>query len=217
MSLRNKLRKLKKGVGVVGRVAGRAITSKAGSLAIKGAATALLGGGGGAALTIGSSLLGGSKKKTPSAPALPSYAGGGGFSAGLPAVTSPSTGPGGFWWRGPGGKLQMPWSDPSVHDALKPFSLDDSALKIYYRAPMGYVVVRDEKGRPYPLRKDVAIRIGWWHPAAKPPMSATEWKSLKRANHVVKRLKTMNRMAMRVANYDPRRKVKALPPPKKGR
>lgn len=137
----------------------------------------------------------------PPAPALP------GAIPGLPAVTSPSTGPGGFWWRGPGGKYQLPWNDPKVHDALKAFALDDSALRTYYRAPKGYVVVRDENGRPYPLRKDVARRIGWWRPSAQPPMSVTEWQSLKRSNKVVRTLKKMNSMAKRVANFDPRRTV----------
>jgi len=159
------------------------------------------------AVDIGSKLgaFGGGSKGG-GAPGLPALTGG--FpGAGLPAVTSPSTGPGGFWWRGPGGKMQLPWNDPKVHESLKPFSLDDSALRVYYRAPRGYVVVRDDKMRPYPLRKDVARRIGWWRPGAKPPMNVTEWSSLKRANKVVRTLKRMNSMAKRVANFDPRRTV----------
>lgn len=163
-----------------------------------------------------------SKPKAPALPALPAPPMGLSTSkkkrSALPAITSPRTGPTGIipWWRGPGGGMQLPWNDPKVHQALKPYSLDDSMLRRFYRAPRGYVVVHDDKGRPYPLRQDVAKKIGWWSPAAKPPMSATEWSALKRANKVVKTLKRMNTMAKRVANFDPRRTV-VVSSRKKGR
>jgi len=115
------------------------------------------------------------------------------------------------WWRGPGGKLQFPWSDPRVPEFLKAFALDDSALKIFYRAPKGYVIVKDPTGRPYAVMKDVARKFGLWTPPAKPPISATDWKNYKRNKIIEKRLLKIAAPAMRkkrASGSQPRRKGK---------
>lgn len=113
---------------------------------------------------------------------LPALAAGGATSVGIP------------WWTGPGGKLQAPWSDPKMASTGmdqygRPLVLDDAYLKPYYRAPKGYVVVRDPNGRPYAMNKWYARKIGMWKPAAKPPISATDWKHYKRNKAIEKKLK----------------------------
>jgi hypothetical protein len=93
------------------------------------------------------------------------------------------------FWRGPNGKFQMPWQDPNVANYLKQFALDDAYLKVSYRAPKGYVVVRDPKGKPYCLLKSAAKFFGLWHPARKPPISAGDWHKYQTAHAVVKKLR----------------------------
>jgi hypothetical protein len=82
----------------------------------------------------------------------------------------------------------MPWSDPRIPEYLKQFALDDAYLKVAYRAPKGYVVVRDNSGRPFAVNKVIAKQFGLWKAAAKPPISATDWKHYKRNQIIEKRL-----------------------------
>lgn len=126
-------------------------------------------------------------------PALPTLA-----AAQTGAIQSSS--PGGLpvpWWKGPGGKLQMPWNDPRIPEYLKQFALDDAYLKPYYRAPRGYVVLRDANGKPFAVNKEIAKSFGLWKPAAKPPISATDWKHYKRNKTIEKRLKKIAGPALR--------------------
>lgn len=114
------------------------------------------------------------------------------------ATTSQS--PGGLpvpWYKGPGGKLQMPWSDPRIPEYLKQFALDDAYLKTYVRAPRGYVVVRDAQGRPFAVNKMIAKQFGIWKPKKKPPISVRDWQSFKRAKSVEKKLKKIAGPALR--------------------
>lgn len=112
----------------------------------------------------------------------------------LPAMQTQAAaagGPGGLpvpFWKGPGGKLQLPWNDPRVAEYLKPYSLDDAYLKPYYRAPKGFVVLKDASGRPFAVQKEIAKFFGLWKPAAKPPISATDWKHYKRNKAIEKKL-----------------------------
>lgn len=112
----------------------------------------------------------------------------------LPAMQTQAAqqgGPGGLpvpFWKGPGGKLQMPWNDPRVAEYLKPYSLDDAYLKPYYRAPKGFVVLKDGSGRPFAVQKEIAKFFGLWKPAAKPPITATDWKHYKRNKAIEKKL-----------------------------
>jgi hypothetical protein len=101
------------------------------------------------------------------------------------------------WWKGAGGKLQLPWNDPRIAEYLKQFALDDSALQVYYRAPRGYVIVRDSNGRAFAVLKQVAKQFGLWRPSAKPPISATDWKHYKRNRQIEKRLLKIARPALR--------------------
>lgn len=93
------------------------------------------------------------------------------------------------WFKGPGGKLQMPWNDPRIPEYLKQFALDDAYLKTYVRAPKGYVILRDSSGRPFAVNKQVARSMGLWKPAAKPPISATDYKHFKRNKTIEKKLR----------------------------
>jgi len=139
--------------------------------------------------------LNGKTKTGPPAPSMMSS------SRRRPLMISPGQTGGGLVPRGPGGGMQAPWHDPSTPAGLKPYALDDSYLKTYYRAPHGYVVVRDAKGRPYPLLKTIARQSGLWKPAKKPPISVRDYQALKRADKTVRRIKKVNVMAKRIANF----------------
>lgn len=91
-------------------------------------------------------------------------------------------------WRGPGGKLQAPWSDPRIPEMLKAYSLDDAYLTAYYRAPKGYVVLRDATGKPFACLKQAAKMFGLWHAKAKPPISIRDWHAFQAARRVEKKL-----------------------------
>lgn len=114
--------------------------------------------------------------------------------ANLPSIAPGTTG--GFGVpTGPGGQWQLPWNDPSVPSAMKPYALDDSYLKIYYRAPKGYVVIKDASGRPYPILKAYARSMGLWSPQKKPPISVKDWTALKAADRTSKKLRKIANMA----------------------
>lgn len=111
-----------------------------------------------------------------------------------------AAGPGGLpvpFFKGPGGKLQMPWNDPRIPEYLKQFALDDAYLRPYYRAPKGYVIVRDANGRPFAVNKKVAQQFGVWKAAAKPPISATDYKHYKRNQIIEKKLRKIAGPALR--------------------
>jgi hypothetical protein len=119
-------------------------------------------------------------------------------------VAPPAQSPGGLpipYFKGPGGKLQMPWSDPRVPGYLKQFALDDAYLKVYYRAPKGYVVVRDPQGRPFAVSKVIARQFGLWKPKRKPPISVGDWQAFKKAERVEKKLKRIAGPALRKRGY----------------
>jgi hypothetical protein len=131
----------------------------------------------GAAAGVGSRLMGnGSSNQLPALPAL----------ANVPVPASPGGLP--IGWKGAGGKMQMPWSDPRIPEYLKQFALDDAYLKIYYRAPRGYVICRDAEGRAFAVNKTIARQFGLWKPTAKPPISATDYKNYKRNQIIEKKL-----------------------------
>jgi len=126
-----------------------------------------------------------------------------GIGAGLAATAATSDQAKGLgslipWWKGAGGHLQFPWQDPSFMEGLKPpFVLDDSYLKEIRRAPRGYVVVRDNKGRPYCMAKFIAQKLHAWTPARKPPISAGEWHKYQTAAAVEKKLRHIAGKALR--------------------
>jgi hypothetical protein len=107
--------------------------------------------------------------------------------AGTAAIASQTVGTLPFW-RGAGGKLQMPWNDPQVPEYLKQFALDDAYLKQCVRAPRGYVVVRDAQGRPFAVNRWIAQKFGVWRPSPKPMLTATDVRALRRAAALQKKL-----------------------------
>jgi len=113
-------------------------------------------------------------------------------------VSTPSPAGGGIlpFWRGPGGKLQMPWADPKQL-LQPPYAYDDSYLRIAYRAPRGYVVVKDPQGRRYAMLKQVARSMGLWTASRKPPISAGDWHRYQSARSVEKKLRKIAAHAMR--------------------
>jgi hypothetical protein len=82
-----------------------------------------------------------------------------------------------------------------------------------YYAPPGYVVVRprDASGRegpPVAMLKRVAITCGLWKASTKPPISAKDWKSLRRAAAVTRKLDTVVKTANRVTGKADLRRVR---------
>ena len=111
---------------------------------------------------------------------------------------APSPAGGGLlpFWRGAGGKLQWPWQDPQ--QLLKPpYAYDDSYLRLTYRAPRGYVVVRDPQGRRYCMAKQIARSMGLWSAGRKPPISAGDWHRYQTAQTVEKKLRKLASHALR--------------------
>lgn len=73
--------------------------------------------------------------------------------------------------------------------SVMPDVLDPSLLKTYYRAPKGYVIVRDPStGNVMAVRKAVAKAYKLWRPARKPPISAGDWHRYQTAKSVEKKL-----------------------------
>lgn len=98
--------------------------------------------------------------------------------------------------KGPGGRLQWPWQDPT--ELFKyPYALDDSYLTQRLRAPRGYVVVRDAKGRAYGMMKGIARQLGLWKAHRKPPISAGDWHKYQTAQAVEKKLRRLAVHALR--------------------
>lgn len=95
-------------------------------------------------------------------------------------------------------------------DFLKAYALDASQLRSYLRAPKGYVIVHDASGQPFALLKKVAQMYHLWKPAAKPPISATDYKHFKRNKTIEKKLK-------RIAGPIYRKNTTRKCTPKKGR
>jgi len=159
----------------------------------------------------GASDLFGSGSAPPDAlPALPSgsasFFGGSGFNMG--GDRNPGMIP-----RGPGGRMAMPFTNPNIPKQYEPFTIDDQFLRLSMRAPKGFVVVRLPGVKPFPMMRDMAIKFNLWKPAKKPPISVTDWESLKRADRVVKKLKLVVKKGQAVSNWSPggKRKMKTIP------
>jgi len=106
---------------------------------------------------------------------------------------------------GGGGAPALPYAagtggaaSPYAGGAAMPDILDPASLSTYYRAPKGYVIVRNKtQGTIAAVRKDVARRMGVWHPARKPPISAGDWHRYQTAQSVEKKLLKIARHALR--------------------
>lgn len=161
------------------------------------------------AVGLGASAYGVYKALSPSKPTgiagpmpggLPALPGMSGVRGSAPIMAPGNTGSFGIP-RGPGGKMQLPWNDPSTPAFLKQFALDDSAIKICYRAPRGYVIVHDSSGRPFPLLKKIAQQYHLWKPAKKPPISVRDWSALKRADRTIHKMKKIVTMTTRIEHH----------------
>lgn len=65
--------------------------------------------------------------------------------------------------------------------------ITDPMLDTICRAPKGYVIVEYE-GQKVAMLKDVARKFGFWKPASKPPISATEYRQAKAAGRVANKV-----------------------------
>jgi len=163
--------------GAVGAVA-RSPLGKIASSVIPGAGLVL---GGMQIADAASGFLGGGSSPSGGLPALP------GGNMALPAMSGTPMVPAGGQAVGMG-QRSIFRNDPNVIAALKPYAISMHNLRTYHRAPKGFVIVKDEKGDPMGLPKQLARAYGLWKPGAKPPISATDWKAFKRAATVSKKL-----------------------------
>lgn len=67
--------------------------------------------------------------------------------------------------------------------------------KVINTAPKGYVIVELPNGQKKAVLKQVARKFGLWKPRSKPPISASDWKKLKRAEQVKKKAKKIAQTA----------------------
>jgi hypothetical protein len=77
-----------------------------------------------------------------------------------------------------------------MQSSMLPQTVDESQLRTYYRAPKGYVVVKDTvSGKVIGVRKADAKALGLWRPKPKPPISVRDWHAYKSAIKVEKKIK----------------------------
>lgn len=97
-----------------------------------------------------------------------------------------------------GGSLATLQRSGTSIQSVMPDVLDPSLLRTYYRAPKGYVIVRDPSaGTVMAVRKDVARAYKLWHAARKPPISAGDWHKYQTARGVEKKLLKIAAPALR--------------------
>lgn len=126
-----------------------------------------------------------------------------------PALPQYQTGPLPYSPTATGGKM----TDVYARGQALPDVLDPSALRQYFRAPKGYVVVRDPaSGSIMAVRKDVARRAGLWKPSAKPPISATDWKHYRSACKVEKVIRKIASREIRKARASSRSHLEIYKP-----
>jgi hypothetical protein len=72
----------------------------------------------------------------------------------------------------------------------------------YLRPPRGFVTIYNNLGQPIRFQdRGSAVKLGLWKPAKKPPISVTDWESLRRANKAVRAIKRAGKRAENVANF----------------
>lgn len=142
---------------------------------------------------------------------------GGGGGAGLPALpmaagAAPMPMPGaGFPGAAGMGQRSIFRDDPNVIEQLKPWAIPMRGLRTYYRAPKGFVVMRDQVGDPYGIPKKMAQAYLGWKPAKKPLLSVRDTSALRRAGVAIKKLQNAEKMAKKIANWkSPRRSAAPL-------
>ncbi len=72
-------------------------------------------------------------------------------------------------------------------------------------APKGYVVVTEKDGSKVAMLKTVARACGKWKPARKPPIKASDWRCLMRADATVRKLDRVQKAADKIRKKRTRR------------
>lgn len=119
---------------------------------------------------------------------------------GLPPLPTIGNGGGILPMNPNAGKRTIFGNDPNVTAELKPSVISKGNLSVYYRAPKGYVVMRDQAGDVMGVPKYMARRYGW-KPAKKPLLSIRDTNSLKTAGRAIKKLQKAEKMARGIANW----------------
>jgi len=159
--------------------AARAATGAA--LSVPGVRTAVKATGIGATvLGVGGALIPQGSKM----PALPGMPGAGGF----PGQAGP-------------GDRSIFRDDPNVVEALKPYAIPMRGLRTYYRAPKGFVVMKDQVGDAYGIPKAMAKMYLGWKPAKKPPISVGDWSKLMGARRTMKKLGKVVKTGQSLARF----------------
>jgi len=132
---------------------------------------------------------------------------GGGGGGGLPpspfGPAGSMNGPGGGFAGFSGGmvgKRTVFGNDPNVPDNLKSQVISKGNLRTYYRAPKGFVVMKDSVGDPMGVPKYIAKMYGW-KPAKKPLLSIRDTNAIRHSGAVIKKLKTFNKTVEKIANF----------------
>ena len=143
--------------------------------------------------------------------------GGGGAAPGLPALPMAAGGLAvppptqGFPGQAGMGQRSIFRDDPNVIEQLKPWAIPMRGLRQYYRAPKGFVVMRDAVGDPYGIPKKLAQTYLGWKAAKKPLLSVRDTSALRRAGVAIKKLQNAEKMAKKIANWkSPRRSAAPL-------
>jgi hypothetical protein len=66
-----------------------------------------------------------------------------------------------------------------------------------HKAPPGYVIVECPKGsgNKVAMLKPVAMKMKYWRPRRKPPIKASDWRALQKADSTIRKLKTVVKKA----------------------
>jgi hypothetical protein len=75
--------------------------------------------------------------------------------------------------------------------------------------PPGYVVVHPPGQGKQCMLKSAARACGLWKPAAKPPIKASDWRCLRKASSVVKKMDRIAKMTNEVTGKAPLRRVRS--------
>lgn len=113
----------------------------------------------------------------------------------------PLNGPGGGVYNAAAGNRGILRNDANVPDWLKPMVISKGDLRMYARAPKGYVIMHDEKGDPYGMPRDLAIKMKMWRPAKKPLLSIRDTNAIRHAGTVINKLKKFNKNVQKIANF----------------
>lgn len=121
----------------------------------------------------------------------------------LPNLEGAPMSPGGF---GGGlnpkmGKRTILGNDPNLPDQLKPYAISKGNLRMFYRAPKGFVIRHDAVGDAYGIPKTMAKAYLGWKPAKKPLLSIRDTQAIKHAGHAIKKLQAAEKMAKKIANW----------------